>query len=188
MFKTCPRCGDEFVPQVSECPDCRVALVAASDPPVRREATPPERAATALEDALVLRHGDASELRQVAELLGQAGIACAIDTSPPGAGFRGGGARGARAVQLAIYVRAQDAEAAAAVHLQWLTRSTPGAELAGPGGMLDACPGCGEPLATGSSACAACGLAFPDLQVACPECGGAVAPEAERCPHCGHRP
>ena len=26
MFKTCPRCGDEFLPHIAECPDCRMPL------------------------------------------------------------------------------------------------------------------------------------------------------------------
>lgn len=194
MFKTCPSCGDEFVPHVVECPDCRVPLEA-SDGAAPRPA--PQRDAAggtpAIGDAVVLRRDQPGELRQLAEALSAAGIACAIDTDPPGASIRGGvlGSRAAstgRAVELAVYVSAADAKAASAVQAQWLARSMPGSEL-GTGELLEGhCSGCNEPLPENVAECPSCGLAILPLEVGCPACGLAVAVEAESCPHCGHRP
>jgi hypothetical protein len=186
MFKTCPSCGDEFVAHVEQCPDCRVPLRAPGE-------TPPASAPAehALADAVLLRAGETRDLRELAERLDAAGIACAIDTDPPGASVAAAGAgarRGGGAVRLALYVAARDAHTAARVHQAWVAEIVPDSGSANDMGLIDACPGCGEPLAPTSAACASCGLEFPELQVACPECGQGVEPEAERCGHCGYRP
>ena len=119
MFKTCPRCGDEFLPHVDECPDCRVAL--AHGPALGVTAAPedPRGARPApLESAALLRRGEAWELRQLAERLEAAGIQCAVDTDPPGAGIMAGGGVGnrkgsyGRTVRLALYVGQEDIAAA----------------------------------------------------------------------------
>jgi uncharacterized OB-fold protein len=191
MFKSCPSCGGEFVPHVSECPDCRVALVHADELAARRER---ELAAPGpgLEDAALLRRGTTLQLRELAEALTAAGIACGIDTDPPGAAIRGS-ARVSRMgsfgqdVQLALYVEARDYTAANAVADQWLAGSAPGAELAQPAGELAHCPACGEAIAEGAAACAACGLEFPEIAI-CASCGGGFTAGDGRCPHCGARP
>lgn len=194
MFKTCPRCGDEFLPHVSECPDCRVALQhgAPEGAPVLDE---PARggAPGLLESATLLRHGEVWELRELAERLQTAGIACAVDTDPPGAGIVTGGGIAqrkssyGRAVRLALYVAEQDVAAALAIHQAWTAEGVPDADLAGPAGAISACPGCGEPLAPSAAACGSCGLEFPEHEVLCSACGQAVAPDAQSCPHCGYR-
>jgi hypothetical protein len=105
-------------------------------------------------------------LRQLAERLEAAGLACAIDTDPPGAAIGAGGARrgaaASRAAQLAIYVRESDLPAAAAVHQAWMAEGLADADAAGPIGAVSGCPGCGEPLADDAAACASCGLEFPE--------------------------
>jgi uncharacterized OB-fold protein len=193
MFKTCPQCGDEFVPHVEICPDCRVPLRAASESPTVN----PEARATrevALADAIVLRTSvNPSELRPLAEALVAAGIACAIDTHPPGGGItsnarRGAGRGAALGIQLAVYVDARDQQAASHVADAWLREQIPDGENAAAPGLIDACPGCGEPLAPDAASCASCGLEFPPLEATCPRCGRVVALESERCGGCGYRP
>jgi hypothetical protein len=189
MFKICPRCGDEFVPHVEVCPDCRVPLQASDGaPPVPRAAEAP--APLALESAVALQRGTTSELRQIAEALGAAGVACAIDTDPPGGVLRGAPQRGrtAQEAPLAVFVDERDAAEARRVLGEWLASAIPGSEHAAAAGSIDACPGCGEPLPEHPTACASCGLEFPPLELPCPRCGQAVAAEAESCAACGHRP
>jgi hypothetical protein len=187
MFKTCPSCGDEFVPHVELCPDCRVPLRAAG------EHAPAENAALAgeLREAVMLRAGEVSELRELAERLTAAGIPCAIDTDPPGQNLGAATSRRAAAgapARLALYVDANAAQAAVRIHQAWMVDAVPDSGSAGEAGVIDACPGCGEPLTTGAAVCASCGLEFPELQVACPRCGQGVEPAADHCGHCGYRP
>jgi hypothetical protein len=199
VFKSCPRCNAEFLPHVSECPDCRVALQhgdAAEFTAIglrerKREAEPTE--ARGMQDPVLLRGGEVAELRQIAERLVAASLVCAIDTDPPGMGITGSqraSRRGqsGRDVRLAVYVQRSDYAEAAAVHEAWIAATVPDAGLALATGMLDKCPGCDEPLAPSAAACASCGLEFPEMQAACPACGQAVTPEAESCASCGHRP
>lgn len=194
MFKTCPRCGDEFLPHIAECPDCRMPLQISEGglAPAHEIASPGEAEAPSFTDAVLLRRDQPTELRQLAEALATAGIACAVDTDPPGEGIRGGqpisrGRMSGQAPQLAVYVSASDAKAAAAVHTQWLAQSIPGAELAG--GLVEgACSGCNEPLPEEAVECPSCGLAILPLEVTCPGCGQPVAVEAESCARCGYRP
>jgi hypothetical protein len=187
MFKTCPSCGDEFVPHIELCPDCRVPLRAAGEN-APAAAPAPEGA---LREAVMLRAGDVSELRELAERLTAAGIACAIDTDPPGQNLGAATSRRAAAgapARLALYVDADDAQAAVQIHHAWIAETVPDSARAGEAGIIDACPGCGEPLAVGAAACSSCGLEFPELQVACPQCGQGVEPAADHCGHCGYRP
>jgi hypothetical protein len=191
MFKTCPVCGDEFLEHVEVCPDCRVALRTSID------GTAPEpradRAPAALESPLVLRRGDVGELRQLADALASAGVPCVVDTDPPSDGIRGSEAssrvgRFGKDGRLAIFVAARDQAEAARVHAEWLKTILPDAGAVLPGSMIDACPGCHEPLPEGAVACASCGLEFPPLEVNCPQCGRPTAVEADQCSHCGYRP
>ncbi len=193
MFKTCPSCGDEFVEHVVECPDCRVPLRAAGDSAADAAPIPEPAANAQIERAVLLRHGDTSELRQLAEALTAASIPCAVDTDPPGETLPGGrqivrGGAPGNAARLAVYVDADDARDASAVLAEWLALSIPGAEHANATSADGGCPGCGDPLPDNAVACLSCGLEFPPLEVACPQCGQSVAVEAESCSHCGHRP
>jgi hypothetical protein len=191
MFKLCPSCRDEFVPTVSVCPDCRVPLVAAEElasAPVARDAGVASAAFT-LTSAVMLRRGGTGELQDLARRLAEHGVRCVIDTDPPGARIAGTARTAAgREVQLAIYVDEADSQTAARLHHEWVLATVPGASEAQLGGVLDACPGCGEPLATNASACSSCGLEFPPLETTCPQCGQPVAVDAERCTSCGYQP
>lgn len=193
MFKTCPRCGDEFLPHVSECPDCHVPLRHAEAGPPQPAARERAAAPGPLTSAVLLRRGEVRELRELTERLSAAGIACAVDTDPPGAGIsmskdlaQRRGSYG-RAVRLGLYVSEGDLALARPVLEAWTAEGIPDAEAAAPIGALSDCPGCGEPLAEGASACASCGLEFPDQETLCSGCGQPVAPDAQRCPHCGER-
>jgi len=194
MFKICPSCRDEFVQHVAECPDCHVPLRTAEELAGERvsQGRPdePERAGVALASAVMLRRGPASDLRELCEQLAERGLRFVIDTDPPGQRLAAPAraAASGREGQLAIYIEEADAAEASRAEREWLLATMPGAAHEPAGGMIDACPGCSEPLVPSATACASCGLEFPPLEVACPQCRGGVAPESESCPHCGYRP
>ena len=190
MFRVCPRCRDEFLPHVAECPDCRVALRTAeelaNDP--AEQAEPSEGLVVTLSSAVMLRRGAPIDLRELCERLGERGVRFVVEPVPLGGPLAAPRRGQAREAELAIYVEEADAEAAARVERDWLIATIPGAADEPLAGSADACPGCGEPLAASAVACAACGLEFPPLEVACPQCGRPVAVEAQRCDGCGYRP
>jgi hypothetical protein len=189
MFKVCPRCRDEFLPHVAECPDCHLTLRTAEElaSDLVAPAEPSGGGTIALASAVVLRRGAPSDLRALCERLGERGVRFVVGTHPlagPSAAPQRGGPREG---ELAIYVEEADAQQAAHVEREWVLATMPGVEepLVG---EADACPGCGEPLVASALACAACGLEFPPLEVSCPQCGRSVAVEAESCAGCGYRP
>jgi hypothetical protein len=194
MYKICPSCGDEFVPHIALCPDCRVPLKTAEEMANARisqgQSDVPASASFAIASAVMLRRGAASDLRELCEHLAERGLRFVIDTDPPGQRLAAPARAAAtgREVQLAIYVEETDAAEASLAEQEWLLATVPGAAAGPAGGMIDACPGCSEPLSASATACASCGLEFPPLEVACPQCHGGVAPESESCPHCGYRP
>ena len=199
MFKTCPRCSAEYLPHVSDCPSCHVALqhgsAAEFDAKDQRKFTRvvEAREPVALTEPVMLRGGDVAELREIAERLTDAGVMCAIDTDPPGARIAGSQrvlsqGNSGRDARLAIYVERTDHAAAVSVLEAWMTDTVPDAQHALATGALDRCPGCDEPLAPSAAGCASCGLEFPEMQATCPNCGQVVVPDAESCPSCGHQP
>ncbi len=189
MFKSCPRCGDEFQHWVNECPDCHVPLAhadAGGSAPALGERS--AAAPAPFTSPVLLRRGDPRDLRELAERLGAQGIACAVG-GDFGKASKGIGRAGAgRSVTLGLFVEERDLPAASEIQRAWLAEQMPEDASAGPVGELSGCPGCGEPLAADARACRSCGLEFPDAELACPSCGQLVAPERESCPHCGVRP
>jgi hypothetical protein len=189
MFKICPRCGDEFVQHVVECPDCRVPLRTADDlASADASGGASDPPGSGLAAAVMLRRGATSELRELGERLAERGVRFVVDTDPPSGKLARPSRDASGGLQLAIYVEEADATEATLVQREWLIATVPDAAAASSGGMIDACPGCSEPLAASATSCTSCGLEFPPLEVACPQCGRGVAPEAERCPSCGYRP
>jgi hypothetical protein len=190
MFKICPSCRDEFVQHVAECPDCRVPLRTAEEMASAPIPQTSGGAGVTLASAVLLRRGPTNELRELCERLAERGLRFVIDTDPPGQRLAAPAraAAAGRELQLAIYVEEADAADASRSEREWLLATVPDAADQPVGGMIDACPGCSEPLVASATACASCGLEFPPLEVACPQCHGAVTPESQSCPHCGYRP
>jgi hypothetical protein len=159
MFKTCPRCRDEFQAWVSECPDCRIPLVHAPSGGLVAPEPEPEPERGALADPRMLQRGDASELHALAEHLTSQGIACAIAAAPVSRA-----SAGLRTVQLALFVEARELAGAQAATLAFLAPAHEEAgELRAPG-ALETCPGCDEPLAASAAQCPSCGLEFPEME------------------------
>ncbi len=168
--KICPSCGDEFQPWVELCPDCHVPLQMGSGesaPDVGSELPPP----TELE---CVATGGPWQTRALAERLQEEGIGCRIDAYPPdtdidtdGGNVAGRFGQAGRGVNLGVYVTRADQPRAAEIVADARTEELPeldGMEMPEPGSELDACPGCGEPLAADATGCSECGLEFPEFE------------------------
>lgn len=170
--KNCPSCGDEFQAWVERCPDCDVPLAIGGGGKRASEDTRPELPpAGQLECVLI---GGPWQTRGLAERLSEEGIACRVDAHPPetGIGTDGGVAaarfgQAGRGIHLGVYVLAADQLRATEISATFQAEAMPevdGQEVPEPGTELDACPGCGEPLAEDATGCAECGLEFPELE------------------------
>lgn len=168
--KNCPSCGDEFQTWVERCPDCDVPLTIGGGESTAAAAVdlPP---ASQLECVLV---GGPWQTRGLAERLSEEGIACRVDAHPPDTDIdTDGGAAAARfgqagrGINLGVYVQQADRERATDLSAVFQAEGMPeldGHETPEPGTELDACPGCGEPLAADATGCAECGLEFPEIE------------------------
>lgn len=102
----CPQCGIEYLPGVTSCKDCGVALVAALPP----EPADPEW----VELVTVLRTNDEARLTVAKSLLEAEGIRCLLKESGPQGIVDFGGLTGASPAMnpIELQVRSDDAEAA----------------------------------------------------------------------------
>jgi hypothetical protein len=184
-YKTCPRCGGEYLLTAEVCADCGGPLA------VRGEVSDPapekgEEARTFhVPESLVLppsndlvclccRSLEAAE--SLAERLAAADIPHRLDPGPFGPSLK----------VACLYVWPADADAAAAIDDELFggapVEESDRAELA-------TCPACGAEHSPEAPECSSCGLQFdaalpPD--VTCERCGAVVAALAgPRCPNCG---
>src|SRR5262245_1417257 len=166
-FKTCPRCGVEYVATALVCSDCNVALevlpTEGAEPPAIASLPPAS-------ELTRIAAGGPWEMERLALELQEAGISSRIDAMPSGAPSsrpvagappRGSGA-GAR---LALYVPPSEEELARSVIQGILAEAgAGGGGRAREGESLDACPACGAAISPIASACADCGLEFVPLE------------------------
>ncbi|MBW2242753.1 MAG: hypothetical protein JRH01_12285 [Deltaproteobacteria bacterium] len=169
--KNCPSCGDEFQAWVERCPDCNIPLVIGGSGSAGAEKAAPEfPPASQLEKVLV---GGPWQTRGLADRLAEAGIPCRVDSYPPDSELDTGGSaaagnfgQGGRGIDLGVYVREADHERAIEIAAAYQTEGLPELDehdTPEPGTELDACPGCGEPLAADATGCEECGLEFPEV-------------------------
>ena len=163
--KICPSCGAEYQPWVDQCKDCGCALEHPSTAPApAASAVPRGPELPPAHELVCLRVGDPWLVREAAEALSDAGIACRVDVYPPaGTAVASEQRSTGLASRLGLYVRPQDAEVAARVEHEHQLLRTPDAppDLTAPGQALDACPACGASLAETAESCGECGLEFP---------------------------
>ena len=154
-MKICPSCGEEYVHSATTCVDCGVPL--GFEAPASPEA--PELGAS---DRLVpLRHAEVPWIEGLAHALAEAGIPSRV-VLPDEPDLRRVQGRGTGALRCTLYVRSEDAAAAAEVDTEFARGQVPDLpEDAGSGwAETEACPGCGAPLSTQAEECPECGLAF----------------------------
>ena len=156
--KVCPECREEYLHSASQCVHCEVDLVLLEELRVQAtDALPPT------EGLHCLRTAAGSWAVGLSEQLRVAGIAHRIDAI---AGNEGTSAFG-------IWVRPIDVEAAKEIDLRHARGQMPDlpedfdadfreAEAHTEGD--DACPACGEPIASDASECGSCGLFLGELE------------------------
>ena len=117
-----------------------------------------------------MRAGDTWHVRELAEVLQDAGISCRIDSFRPDEPLVGGllGAPGATAprevTRLGVYVLPADEVEARRLERDLLLERMPGADDAAPHEHdAEGCPACGTPLPPTAESCTECGLEFPPL-------------------------
>jgi hypothetical protein len=152
--KICPQCGEEYVHTVQRCVDCDVAL--GMDAPAERPVLelPPS------EELRALRNAEVSWIEGLAHALAEAGIPSRVEL--PRREDQSVQSRGMGAIRCNIFVRPEDAEAAAQVDAEFARTQVPDMPEDSESAFVDAeaCPGCGAALAADAIECAECGLAF----------------------------
>jgi hypothetical protein len=154
--KICPQCGEEYVHTMQRCADCDVALGADAfvEAPVLE--LPPS------EDLVALRNAEVTWIEGLAHALAAAGIPSRVEL--PRREDQSVQSRGMGAIRCNIFVRPQDAEAAARIDASFARTQVPDMpEAESTWGEAEACPGCGTELAADASECSECGLSFGEV-------------------------
>jgi ribosomal protein S27AE len=152
--KICPQCGEEYVHTVQRCVDCNVPL--GLDAP---EATPALDLPPS-EQLVTLRNAEVSWIEGLAHALADAGIPSRVEL--PRREDQSVQSRGMGAIRCNLFVRQEDAEAAARVDAEFARTQVPDMPEDSESAFVDAeaCPGCGAVLAADAIECAECGLSF----------------------------
>lgn len=152
----CPECRAEYLPTATVCVECGVPLV--SEGALSEHAVddlPP------VSELVCIRASAVGWARALSEQLVEAGISHRIevahDDSEDGTDRRPGAN-----LPFGVYVRPEDAEAAAAVDAAFMRSQIPDLEHGDPSRDTDgeACPACGAVTPAGASECPDCGLAL----------------------------
>jgi hypothetical protein len=158
-MRVCPECGEEYLPTVSECADCRVALVAAGS---AAPAAPTSRELPPVSQLVCVRTASLGFAQGLSDLLSEAGITHRLEAQEPDEPAPEAAARG-RFVDrpFGVYVREQDLADAREVDREFMRRQFPDvAEDATVGAVGEGCPACGAAVAADAAECPECGLAL----------------------------
>jgi len=157
-MKICPRCGEEYVLAASTCADCGVPLGFDRPAPAAEPEAPELPEPSAL---VALRHAEVSWIEGLAEALAEAGIPSRVEL-PQAADERRVQGAGLGAIRCTLYVRPEDAAAAARIDAEFARSQVPDLpeDAASAWQEAEVCPGCETPLAADATECPECGLAF----------------------------
>jgi hypothetical protein len=155
-LQTCPRCGEEYLASVATCADCGIPLGTGEPAPEPEPADLPPSA-----ELVALRHAEVTWIEGLAEALAAAGIPSRVEL-PSERDDRSVQGRGMGSFRCTLFVRSEDAAAAARVDADFARTQVPDLpEEIDPGSTAeDACPGCGTPVVADAEECPECGLAF----------------------------
>ena len=154
----CPECRSEYLATATVCVECDVALIAEGalrDRPV--DEMPP------ISELVCIRASSVGWAQALSQRLAAAGIShrieVAADDEEDGS-MRRPGAN----LPFGVYVRPEDAEAAAAVDAEFMQYQIPDLPApeaqAGAEAAADCCPACGASTAVDAQECSDCGLAL----------------------------
>ena len=146
--KVCPECDAEYLGSATTCAECDVPLVHAEELEPLGELPP-------VSELVCVRSAGVAWARSYSERLSEAGISHRIEA--------GGGPPGApESSSCQVFVRPEDAEAAAevdALHLRTQIPDLPDAAEEGEAD-LESCPACGVSVSADARECSSCGLAL----------------------------
>ncbi len=152
--RICPQCGEEYLHTVAICADCGVELGAEGPAAQAADELPPA------EQLVPVRNAEVTWIEGLAEALSAAGIPSRVEL--PRADDDQVQARGTGAVRCTLYVRPEDAQAAAAVDDEFTRVQVPDLPEDADAAWSEAesCPACASALPADVSECPECGLAF----------------------------
>jgi hypothetical protein len=159
-MKTCPRCGEEYVLAASVCADCGVPL-GFEGPAARAAAEPDAEEPPDVSTLVAVRHAEVSWIEGLAAALAEAGVPSHV-ALPDESDERRVQSRGMGALRCTLFVRPEDAAAAARIDAEFARTQVPDLPDAAQTGWgeSDACPGCATPVPPDAAECPECGLAF----------------------------
>jgi hypothetical protein len=165
-FMYCPRCNDEYRPEIEECPACEVGLIGgremlAAKEKQRKKAAERGGELNADEELVVVRRGPLAEMKIYEELLSREGICSLLagDESSCGKGCCGG--------NFDLVVRREEAHDALRIVEAEIRRTSvidivedgPVTSVFDPLAAANTCPACGYGF-SGGTECPDCGLCF----------------------------
>ena len=148
--KVCPECNSEYFAHIESCGECHVPLVYPRE--LEEVSSEEEQLLDGSVEAVVLREGTASWLKEIRKALREKKIASHISLSP---GCSPGGCN----TECVLVVARSDAERADGIIHDYFKKTHP--ELASQEvGGEDQCPACGHPVAPEDEECPDCGLSL----------------------------
>ena len=151
--KRCPECDEEYVHSVMRCVHCDVPLILAGELGAETATELPP-----VSELRCLRAASVGWARGLSERLREVGIPHRIEAAADDDAE--GARRPGRTLPYGVYVRDEDAEAAAEIDAQHMQAEIPdlpeGFEMSAE--VSDACPACGHPVEATTSECGGCGL------------------------------
>jgi hypothetical protein len=152
--RICPECGEEYLHTVLVCAECGIALGSERSPARAAPELP------AAEQLVAVRNAEVVWIQGLAEALAEEGIPCRAELPRREDGRVQG--QGTGAVRCTLYVRAEDAEAAARVDAEFARSQVPDLpeDASSAWREADGCPACSAALPPDAPECPECGLAF----------------------------
>ncbi len=164
-LKYCPRCNDEYRPDIRICAECGVELLSGRQMQAMLEERRQGRAGRSMqigpdEELVDVRRGPVLQVKELQVLLGERGIPSLV----VGEGGKGCG-KGCCGTDLLLRVRPEDAPEVARILEEEYVRGT--ALVEHDTSFAHAVFNTAAEQAT----CPACGCTFPTTTTTCPECG-----------------
>jgi uncharacterized OB-fold protein len=150
LNKICPHCEADYLPHIEKCADCGAVLLLPEEYRKAQEERKRIEEMT-LANMVVVREGDMDWLRELREVLIDAGSPCAVQSD---AGCK----KGCRGAECRLVVSSDDLERARERIEEYYMEVSP--EFRASNELLKEgkCPACGSSVGTGDRECHDCGL------------------------------